>query len=322
MKAVLVLFEEHGLHRKAPSCYRVVKELQDAGFSCDLWIFCRGNTLPPDIALFEAERVVCLQGMAQAINGHRQALAMLEVLCEEYKPEILLFAEDYTGTELSPCLAYRIGGECLVACTGMRWDSSEQILYVEKAVYGGNVFAEFAVREFPFAATLKTGEGIPYHPESAFDGEMVEHRLPLAAPLPDLEVLGSTPAPADGLEEARVVFAAGRGFGGRGELQRLHQMLAKLGVQAAATRPLIQSGMMPMDSLVGITGKSVFPDLLITAGISGSAPFMSGARYAKKIIAVNNDPDALIFTQADVGVLADCKDVLRELELLLKLREL
>ena len=80
----------------------------------------------------------------------------------------------------------------------------------------------------------------------------------------------------------------------------------------AATRPLVDAGRVPYPHQVGQTGKTVAPKVYLALGISGAIQHMAGVQ-AERIIAVNADPDAPIFAQADEAVVADCGAFLREL---------
>jgi electron transfer flavoprotein alpha subunit len=87
-----------------------------------------------------------------------------------------------------------------------------------------------------------------------------------------------------------------------GELQPL---LRALGAQLAATRKVTDKGWQPRARQVGITGRSISPLLYVAVGLSGKFNHMVGVRGAGQVLAINNDPDALVFASADVGIVAD-----------------
>jgi electron transfer flavoprotein alpha subunit len=314
VKAALALFGGEEAGRAAYSSYRILKRFADAGYACELWLFCEEL---PAIVLFDADAVIYAKETSATLSFTEYLFPRLEMLYSQRLPDVLLLAEDWIGAELCPKLACRKNAACLTACADVHLADGR--IYAEKSVYSGNVFADFVVESFPLCLTLKTDSGEQWIPDAPYGGEILlfegerEGETSKREGTYTVELTKTTPFDKANLADARVVFAVGRGFGDRLDVKQLYDMAEKLGISLGATRPMIQTGMMPLNSLIGSTGVSVFPKLLITAGVSGSGPFMAGARYAEKIIAVNTDPNAPIFLQSDMGILADCGELLREM---------
>jgi electron transfer flavoprotein alpha subunit len=113
-----------------------------------------------------------------------------------------------------------------------------------------------------------------------------------------------------GLQDASVVLVGGRGLGSREDFQVLFEAAQLLGGEVGATRPVIKSGWAEEERLLGQTGKSVKPKLLISIGTSGALQYTTGIQGAENIIAINRDPQAPIFKMADLGLVGDAKAVM------------
>ena len=72
---------------------------------------------------------------------------------------------------------------------------------------------------------------------------------------------------------------------------------------------MTDQGWLPRSRQVGITGRSIAPQLYIGVGLSGKFNHAIGIRAAGTVLAVNNDPDAPIWDHADIGIVADWHDV-------------
>ena len=93
--------------------------------------------------------------------------------------------------------------------------------------------------------------------------------------------------------------------GGPDGVKLVREFAAAVGATLAASRPVVDAGWLPYSCQVGQTGTTVQPDIYVAIGVSGAIQHWVGMGNAKKIIAVNKDPDCFMMQQADVAVQAD-----------------
>jgi electron transfer flavoprotein alpha subunit len=112
----------------------------------------------------------------------------------------------------------------------------------------------------------------------------------------------------DELAAADCVIGVGRGVH-PDEYVQLDPLRRILRAELAATRKVTDVGWLPRARQLGITGRSIAPRLYIAVGMSGKFNHLAGVRRSKRILAINSDPDALVFASADVGIVGDWREV-------------
>jgi electron transfer flavoprotein alpha subunit len=235
------------------------------------------------------------------------AVHALAALVQEHRPDAIWFATTYASRDVAGRLQARTGSALMA--------NAVDVTGVDRArtqIAGGSLFVD-VVLEGP------TPHLVLIRPKS-FTAERSGGSptvVPVEVEIPDeLRTVrrverheGAAAGPR--LEEAKVVLAGGRGLQDPANFSLLDDLASALGNAAVgASRAVVDAGWVPYAYQVGQTGKTVKPDVYVAVGISGALQHVVGMKGAKRIVAINKDPDAPIFRLADLGVVGDALKVL------------
>jgi electron transfer flavoprotein alpha subunit len=111
------------------------------------------------------------------------------------------------------------------------------------------------------------------------------------------------------LRDAKVVVGGGRGVGSAEGFAIIEELAGLLGGAVGCSRVVTSAGWRPHTDQVGQTGTKISADLYVACGISGATQHIAGAKGAKKILAINSDPEAPILASADYAVIGDLHEI-------------
>jgi electron transfer flavoprotein alpha subunit len=174
--------------------------------------------------------------------------------------------------------------------TRQRWGGTlleEARIHAERRLLTAAPFA-FAPSEAPAAETLR--------PDVTGAVQVVEHVAP--------DTGGKV-----SLADAKVVVSGGRGVGSSEGFAILEELAALLDGAVGCSRVVTSAGWRPHTDQVGQTGTKVSPDLYIACGISGATQHIAGCKGAKKLLAINDDPEATIFNHADYAIIGNLHEI-------------
>ena len=217
-------------------------------------------------------------------------------------------AKTLTGRDVMPRLAFRLGTALASDCSAVSLDDSGRLI-ATRPVYGGNAEASVACLGSVAVASLRPKSVDALEADASRTGEVV----PLAFEANvRTRVLERVEEAGEGvrLENARVVVSGGRGLGGPEPFDSLRELANMLGGAVGASRAACDAGWVPSGYQVGLTGKTVTPDLYIAVGISGASQHMAGCSNSRTLVAINKDAGANIFKEARFGVAGDWQKVL------------
>jgi electron transfer flavoprotein alpha subunit len=236
----------------------------------------------------------------------------LEWLILKYDPAFVFGAATSTGKDLFPRLAARLGAAIVSDAVGL--ELTDGALRVKKPLYGGKILSWIAIK----------GEGkalITFRPNSfaveqrGLDGNIVFEDVAvqedLRITLVGVEKGGGKKVD---LQEADFIICGGRGMKDAENFTLLEEIAGLMGGRVGASRAVVDSKWRDYDDQIGKSGKTVSPKLYIGCGVSGALHHIMGMDTSKVIVAVNRDPNAIIFQYADYGIVDDLFTILPALK--------
>jgi electron transfer flavoprotein alpha subunit len=278
-----------------------------------------GDGVEPYIMEYTAHGAQVVYVMQASHLAHFSATLYTRALChlvEQYRPEVLLIGGTDFGREFAPRVAKRLATGLSSDCVALEIDPLDNLLVQTTPAFGGRLLAEVVTpRRRPQMATVRPGtfREWPHDFQATAQVVYVEPVEPEGENALEILSVERVRDAGEDLEEAPVVISGGRGIGSAESFQDLYRLAEFLGGQVGGTRPAVIQGWIPEDRMIGQTGRTVRPKLLITCGTSGALQYTASLHGAEFIIAINRDPQAPIFRNADLGIVGDVRDILPRL---------
>ena len=257
-----------------------------------------------------ADRVVAVEAPELAHFLPEPYTACMIDVVQEYQPEIILGAATTLGRTLLPYVAVKLHAGLTADCTGLDIEEETGNLLQTRPAIGGNILATIKTPDHrPQMATVRPHSMRPADRDESRSGEIIRRAAPkgLASRLRHEEFI-----PDDSthhLEDAERVVAVGRGIK-KAENMAIGEALAEtLGAALGASREVVDRGWLTYPHQVGLSGRTVTPQLYVSLGVSGAIQHLAGMQTAETIVAVNIDPEAQIFQVADIGIVGDLFEV-------------
>ena len=181
-----------------------------------------------------------------------------------------------------------------------------------RPAFGGNIIATIVNYDWwPQMATVREGVMALVEPDENRAGSVIRGAVTIDEVLLAVKLIQRHVEPRKvNLKGARVIVAGGGGVGNREDFRLIHELAGVIGGAVGASRAAVDSGFIGKEHQVGQTGTTVRPALYIAAGITGAVQHRAGMEESAKIVAINTDKHAPIFSVAHYGIVGDLKKVI------------
>jgi electron transfer flavoprotein alpha subunit len=245
-----------------------------------------------------------------SLPGVPVASAIAKAVTDGNGPDLLMFGTTYDGRDIAARLSVAVDKP--VITNNIELEVEADAVVVTEPVFGGTKLVKTK-----FTAA---GPHIALFRPKSFEASEAGGGAAAVAALEVTEagsakVTNSHVEEATGpkLDEANIVVSGGRGLGEKDKYEMIETLAKLLKAAPGASRAIVDAGWVPYSYQVGQTGKVVKPTVYIAAGISGATQHLVGMKGSKNIIAINKDPEAPIFSVADLGIVGDVHKVLPKL---------
>jgi len=286
----------------------------ETGWTIEAAVFGDGSGIAgiaQEIAGKKLAKVYAIESPQLAKYTPDGVVAGLKDFIQQKQPKLVLMPHTYQVRDFAPQLATALGRTLISDAIGFHKAGGK--LVFTRQMFQGKFAADVSFAcDPPHFVTFQSG---------AFRGDKAEAG---AAPAPvetvNVQIAASVlrNQPEDPFKEAKqavdltqaeIIVSVGRGIKEQKNIDIAKALADALGGEIAASRPICDSGWLPMDRQIGSSGQTVAPKLYLAVGISGAIQHIVGMKGARTIIAINKDAEAPIFEIADYGIVGNLFDV-------------
>jgi len=238
---------------------------------------------------------------------------ILANIVKETSVETILIGSNKNGKELSARLGGKLNAGCVVDSSNIYVKNKK--LMAERVVYSGNAIAVEQFNSKPAIITVPSKAFDPLKKDDSRKGEIIKKKIDGEKSSSKILKVQKMKTEGVNVEDAEIIVSCGRGFKNKDDIKLVEELADVLkGKTVGCSRPIAADlKWLSEDHWIGLSGHKVKPKLYIAAGISGQIQHIAGMRDSGIIVAINKDPEALIFKSADYGIVGDLYEVLPKL---------
>jgi electron transfer flavoprotein alpha subunit len=275
------------------------------------------DKLAEEYIAFGADEVFIVENEMEFFKSEEYS-DILEKIIDETKNDYIIIGSNKNGKELASRLAGKIEAGCIVDCSDIYLQDKK--LTAERNVYSGNAIAVEQFISKPCILTVASKVFDPLNKDDKHKGDIVKKKYEFDKSSSKIINVKEMQSESVNVEDAEIIVSCGRGFKNKDDIKFASDLADTLkGKTIGCSRPIAADlKWLSEDHWIGLSGHKVKPKLYIAAGISGQIQHIAGMRESGIIVAINKDPEALIFKSADYGIVGDLYEVLPKLTTAIK----
>lgn len=269
------------------------------------------SALASELAAAELQEIFVVDSPLLAQYTSDGTTHALREVIRQRQPEIVVFSHTYQVRDFAPRLAASLDRGQLSDCLGYRKEDG-RLIFVRQ-VFQGKFSADVEFGgEAPWLVSFQAGT---FREDSVRRAGTPAKVTPIDVVLPP-EQIRTKPGErfreakqAVDLTQAEIVVSVGRGIKAQENLELAKKLAEALGAELGASRPVCDSGWLPMDRQIGSSGQTIAPKLYVALGISGAIQHQVGMKGSRTVVAINKDAEAPIFEIATYGIVGDLFEI-------------
>ncbi len=269
------------------------------------------EALAGDIAAHGAFRVLVAEDPALTHYSSETYAGILTDVATRLKPVAIFLGATAMGKDLAPKLAARLKTSLAQDCVELKMEGDGSIV-ATRPVYGGKLRAVVKARSPVLqVVTLRPNvfSVLESTPSPQTPVEKLTVSIDAGRPTARVREVQQAAESRVDLTEAPIVVSGGRGLKQPENFKLIEDLAGTLGAAVGASRAAVDAGWKPHPYQVGLTGKTVSPQLYIACGISGAIQHQAGMSSSRTIVAINTNANAPIFKLATYGIVGDLFEV-------------
>ena len=236
-------------------------------------------------------------------------------LINKHKPSVMLFGASIKGRDLAPRVASALYVGLTADCTGLA--IRDGLLIQSRPAFGGNIMADIiSPNSRPQMATVRPNVMKIAEPNLGKIAILIREDIKLDKNMRRVKVIErhiEDSKDSIKIENAEIIISGGRGLKTKEKFKLIEELAGLLSGCVGASRAAVDLGFKEKKHQVGQSGTTVSPKLYMAFGISGAIQHIVGMKTSDVIIAVNKDPNAMIFSVAKYAIVGDAHQILPKL---------